>query len=71
MGAYGVRLAEILKKHSPDSVLRFVPESDIDLNAMAAGPKTRPFTLPVATDDVRPGTCGATMTRPIAGSGGC
>jgi DNA-binding transcriptional LysR family regulator len=37
IGAYGVKLVEIFKHHSPDSVLRFVPESDLDQDPLNAG----------------------------------
>lgn len=37
VGAYGVKLAAILKDHSPNSVLRFVPESDLDIDPLNAG----------------------------------
>ncbi len=37
IGAYGVKLAEIIKQHSPNSVLRFVPESDLDNDPLNAG----------------------------------
>jgi len=37
VGAYGVRLAAILKEHSPNSTLRFVPESDLEVDPLNAG----------------------------------
>jgi DNA-binding transcriptional LysR family regulator len=37
VGAYGVKLAAILKEYSPHSTLRFVPESDLEADPLNAG----------------------------------
>lgn len=37
VGAYGVKLAEILNEQAPNSVLRFVAESDLEVDPLNAG----------------------------------
>jgi DNA-binding transcriptional LysR family regulator len=37
VGAYGVRLSEIIKQQAPHSVLRFIPESELDHDPLNAG----------------------------------
>lgn len=37
VGAYGMKLAAILKEHAPHSILRFVAESDLEVDPLNAG----------------------------------